>query len=135
MYLIVAGSTETVRALVVDEFLNNHEDWRHLALEDIQDVELEEHEDVIGFQETFMTMVACDCARQARAEGNHVIITCPDLDMLHNVYDELDDVIKSVFVQSAGEEVQDFDLVIDGSESSMTAICKQLEELIEATPA
>ena len=64
MFLLLAGSTEMARALIVDEFLGEHSDWRHLALEDIADAEMDtgdmEGEDIFGFQMAFMTMVACE---------------------------------------------------------------------------
>lgn len=126
------------RTLIVDEFLGNHSDWRHLALEDIQDAELAEatgeDEDIFGFQMAFMTMVACECAKEARAEGHHIIITCPESDMLEGVYSEIDESIISVFL-GAKEDADGFDHVVNSSESSMIQVCRVLEEIIQATPA
>ena len=141
MFLLLAGSTEMARALIVDEFLGAHDDWRHLALEDIQDVEVEgaeeldmEDEDVFGFQQAFMTMVACECAKEAQQAGNHVIITCPESDMIEGVYHEIDDDIISVYLGTP-EEADGFDHVIDSAEKSMVEVCKKLEDIIQAMPA
>ena len=127
------------RALIVDEFLGKHDDWRHLALEDIQDVELDiDHgindEDVFGFQQAFMTMVACECAKEARQAGHHVLITCPDSEMLEGVYGEIDDKIISIYL-GPEEESDGFDHVIDSNDASMIEVCKKLNEIIQAMPA
>lgn len=141
MFLLLAGSTEMARALIVDEFLGAHEDWRHLALEDIQDVEVDgadeldmEDDDVFGFQQAFMTMVACECAKEAQSAGHHVIITCPESEMLEGVYHEIDDTIISVYLGPA-DESDGFDHVIDSAEQSMVEVCKKLNEIIQAMPA
>ena len=104
------------RALIVDEFLSAHDDWRHLALEDIQEVEMEEaeEEDVFGFQRAFMTMVACECAKEAKHAGHHVIITCPESEMIADVYHEIDDRIISIYL-GPQEEADGFEHVIDSS--------------------
>mgnify|MGYP006915944066 CR=1 FL=1 len=141
MFLLLAGSTEMARALIVDEFLGNHDDWRHLALEDIQeqDIEMEEgmemnEEDVFGFQMAFMTMVACECAKEARAKGHRILITCPETEMLEGIYNEIEEPIVSVFLGLEGE-ADGFDHVINSSEKSMVEVCKFLNDIIQATPA
>lgn len=127
------------RALIVDEFLGAHDDWRHLALEDIQDQEFEEEEDmsdddIFGFQMAFMTMVACECAKEARKQGHRIIITCPESDMLEGIYHEIEEPIISVFL-GVEEDADGFDHVINGSEKSMVEVCTFLNEIIQSTPA
>ena len=134
MFLLLAGSTEMARALIADEFLGEHDDWRHLALEDIQDVTIDEEEDVLGFQQAFMTMVACECAKEAQQEGNHVLITCPESEMIESVYSEIEQPIISVYLGPA-EEADGFDHVIASSDASMLEVCTKLNEIIQATPA
>ena len=140
MFLLLAGSTEMARALIVDEFLGGHSDWRHLALEDIQDVEVEtpdddmDEEDIFNFQKMFMTMIACECAKEARGEGHNVIITCPESEMLEGVYSEIDEPIISVFLGDA-EDADGFDHVINSAEKSMVEICGVLSDIIQAQPA
>lgn len=137
MFLLLAGSSEMARALIVDEFLGSNSDWRHLALEDIQDVEMDEDmedEDIFNFQMTFMTMVACECAKEARQAGHHILITCPESEMLEGVYSEIDEPIISVFLGSE-EDADGFDHVIDSSSKSMVEISKILDEIIQAQPA
>jgi DNA polymerase I-like protein with 3'-5' exonuclease and polymerase domains len=139
MFLLLAGSTEMARALIVDEFLENHDDWRHLALEDIQDQEIEgaddmEDEDVFGFQMAFMTMVACECAKEAHEKGHRILITCPESEMLEGIYSEIEDPIISVFL-GIENDADGFDHVINSSEKSMVEVCKQLNQIIQATPA
>ncbi len=140
MFLLVAGSTEMARALIVDEFLCAHKDWQHLALEDIQDVEVESDEgtldedDIFDFQQSFMTMIACECAKEARKAGNNVIITCPDSAMIEGVYSEIEEPIISVYLGSH-DEAADFDHVIDSTSKSMVEVCGTLDEIIQAMPA
>lgn len=137
MFLLLAGSTEMARALIVDEFLGSHEDWRHLALEDIQEVEMDENiedEDVFGFQMAFMTMVACECAKEARESGHRVIITCPESEMIEGVYSEIDEPIISVYL-GAPDEADGFDHVINSSDTSMVEVCQKLDDIIQAMPA
>ena len=135
MFLLLAGSSEMARALIVDEFLTHHDDWRHLALEDLADMESEEEiDDILGFQEMFMTMVACQCAMEAQAAGHHVVITVPESEMIASVYDEIDEKIVSVYL-GAADEADGFDHVIDGTTHSMNEICEELNSIIEVTPA
>ena len=129
------------RALIVDEFLGSHEDWRHLALEDIQDAEMEmedmediSEDDVFGFQKAFMTMVACECAKEARQSGHRIIITCPESEMIAGVYSEIEEPIVSVYL-GPEEEADGFDHVINSSDASMVEVCKKLEDIIQAMPA
>ncbi len=125
------------RALIVDEFLGVHEDWRHLALEDIQEMNEEagvDDDDIFNFQQIFMTMVACECAMEAREAGHHVIITCPESDMIEGVYSEITDSIISVYLGPA-EEADGFDHVVDSADSSMVEVSKKLDEIIQAQPA
>lgn len=139
MFLLLAGSTEMARALIVDEFLSSHNDWRHLALEDIQDQEFEGEEDmsdddIFGFQMAFMTMVACECAKEARQQGHRIIITCPESDMLEGIYHEIEEPIISVFLGKE-EDADGFDHIINSSEKSMVEVCTLLEDIIQAEPA
>lgn len=137
MFLLLAGSTETARALIVDEFLSAHEDWKHLALEDIQDVEADDsisEEDIFNFQMTFMTMVACECAKEARAEGSNVIITVPENEMLEGVYNEIGEEIISVYLGHP-DEADGFDHIINSGETSMVEVCSRLNDIIQAQPA
>ena len=123
------------RALIVDEFLGNHSDWRHLALEDIQnDGDTEMEDDVLGLQESFMTMVACECAKEEQAKGNHIIITCPSSDMIGGIYDEIHEPIISVYL-GPKEESDGFDHTIDSTSASMIDISKTLDRIIQIQPA
>ena len=137
MFLLLAGSTEMARALIVDEFLGAHDDWRHMALEDIQEVEQgddSEDEDIFDFQKSFMTMVACECAKEAREEGHNIIITCPESEMIEGVYSEIEEPIISVYLGDP-DEAADFDHVIDSTSKSMVEVCGHLDEIIQAMPA
>jgi len=135
MFLLLAGSTEMARALIVDEFLGGNNDWRHLALEDIQPTENTEgeEEDIFGIQTTFMTMVACECAKEAHDAGNHVIITCPENEMMEGIYSELDEPIVSVFL-GAKEDADGFNHIIDSASKSIVEIQQTLEDIIQTEP-
>ena len=121
------------RALIVDEFLTANDDWRHLALEDIQDPEVDEQmseEDIFNFQKMFMTMVACECAKEAREEGYRVVITCPESEMIEGVYSEIEEQIISVYL-GREEDADGFDHVIDSASKSMVEISKLLNDIIK----
>jgi len=130
MYLLLAGTSDTARAMIVDCFLGEHPDWKHLALEDINGES--DPADVLGMQQTFMTMVACQCAEEARKEGAHVIITCPDLDMINGVQSEIKDPIITVHIGMA-KGAQDFDHVIDAANKSVDDTCDMLSGIIKLT--
>jgi len=129
MLLLLAGSTDTVREMVVDSFLADHKDWKHLPLEDIRDPE--DEEDILGIRQTFMTMVACECAKEAHLEGYHIIITCPEVDMIENVYGEFSDKLTSVFL-GPKDWAEDFDHVIESGNKSARDICGALNEIVKA---
>lgn len=125
------------RTLIVDEFLDINSEWKHLALEDIDDPELngeEANEDIFDFQRTFMTMVACECAKEANEAGHHVIITCHESDLLPGVYSEIQDRIVSVYLGSS-EDSDGFDHVIDSGSKSMVEISQLLNDIIKPMPA
>lgn len=126
------------RTLIVDEFLDVNADWKHLALEDIEDPEMEGGEDmeddIFDFQRTFMTMVACECAKEASQAGHHVIITCHESDLLPGVYSEIQDRIVSVYLGTE-DDADGFDHVIDSSAKSMVEITQHLNDIIKAMPA
>ena len=132
MLLLLAGSTETAREMIVDEFLGQHKDWKHLPLEDIQDPE--DEDDVLGIRQTFMTMVACECAKEAQIQGYHIIITCPEEEMIADVYGEFSDKVTSVYLGKENE-CDGFDHVVDSGSKAAHTVCDDLNKIIEATPA
>ncbi len=131
--LLVAGSTETARQMITDEFLSEHADWRHLALEDIMNEEVEEEDD-LGMQEAFMMMVACQCAKDELEKGNHVIITCPTSEMIGGVFQEFESLPTTVYLGTE-DEADGFDHIIDASEKSMSDVSKFLNQIIQGQPA
>ena len=129
MVLLLSGATEITRGLIVDAFLANHPDWRHLALEDLNTPE--DQEDVIGMGAFFALLVACECAKEALKEGYDVVITCPSADMLPTVEESFPEELKSVYL---GKKVRalkkDYDHVIDTSRQSVDETCSVLHELV-----
>lgn len=133
MLLLIAGSTDTARQMIADEFLGEHADWRHLALEDIYEPDAEEDDD-FGFQQTFMTMVACECAKDSMKEGHHVIITVPVSEMIGTVFQEFEETPQTIYLGTE-DEADGFDHIIDASEKSMADVCGMLKKIIQSTPA
>jgi len=133
MLLLLAGSTETARQMITDEFLSEHADWRHLALEDIMDPEAEEEDD-FGMQQTFMTMIACECAKDVMKEGHHVIITCPTSEMIGGVFQEFDEAPTTIYI-GAPDEADGFDHMINASQKSMSDVSHFLSDIIQEQPA
>jgi|SRR3989338_1339682 len=128
MYLLLAGSSPTARALVTDTFLGGHPDWKHLALEDIFDEEPDE-EDVLGMKQTFMTMIACQCAKDARSAGAHIIITCPSPAMIDGVRGEIPEQIVTVHL-GAVRGADGFDHIIDTRRKSARQTSEALDGIL-----
>lgn len=129
----MAGSTETARAMIVDEFLGAHKDWKHLPLEDVQEALDQDEEDDLGFQQSFMTMVACECAKEAQKEGHHILVTCPTNEMIEAVFSEFPEKIMTVYLGQE-DEADGFDFIID-TKIPMNESCKLLDEIVQGAPA
>ncbi len=110
MYLLLVGSTDTARAVVTEAFLKGHPDWKHLALEDITEEEPDD-DDVLGMQQTFMVMVACQCAKDECEQGFSILITCPSTDLVDAVCGEIQEDIITVYLGNTGAK-GDFDYVL-----------------------
>ena len=129
MYLLITGSTETARALIADTFLEGHGDWKHLALEDIEEEDGADDEDILGMQMMFMTMVACQCAKDAREEGHSILITCPSPEMIDSVLAEIPERIVTVHLGDLSE-ADAFDYVIDTRRKSVEKTCRELDGIV-----
>ena len=136
MLLLIAGSNETARQLIVDTFLGDHDDWKHLALEDIE-VSMDKEaskEDVLGIQEAFMVMVACECAKEAQRDGHHVVITCPKSEMIESVFEHFPETPVTIYLGTPNE-ADGFDHIIDTRKSSSKDVSNFLSSLVGAMPA
>jgi len=129
MVLLLSGGTEISRGVIVDKFLADHPDWRHLALEDLDTTA--DKDDVIGMGAFFALLVACECAKEALKEGFNVVITCPSADMLDTVEESFPKELKSVYLGKKARTLKkDYDHVIDTSRQSVGETCSVLHELI-----
>ncbi len=129
MILLLSSASEPARALVADKVLDEHKDWRHLALED-----LEIPEDIEpGIGEMVSVLVACECAKEVHEEGLHVLITCPHLFMKETVEQEFPKQVVSVYLgkpeQPKNRKV--FQHILDSGEKSVGETYKYLKRLIE----
>jgi hypothetical protein len=131
MLLLIAGASDTARGLLAENFLGDHPSWKHLALEDIYDPEQAETDD---FQTAFNTIVACECVRDARREGEcPVLITCPSAAMLETVQEEFPTDLVCVRLGSEKEwEGHDFDHEVNAKKCSLKEIGGFLRKLAHA---
>ncbi|HLD32614.1 MAG TPA: hypothetical protein VJB10_03435 [Candidatus Peribacteraceae bacterium] len=129
MILLLSGASETARALVVDNVLDTHKDWRHLALEDLREEDTWNNEE-IGMEEVFGVMIACDCAKDVQQEGCHIIITCPSVYLIETVRDAFPEKIVTVHMGEEGEGEETFSHVLNPKTHSLNDTCNFLEELI-----
>ncbi len=133
MLLLLAGATETARGLVAENFLGEHPDWKHLALEDIYDPNPAD-EAADEFQTAFNTIVACECVRDARkAEGCAVLITCPSPAMLETVQEEFPKDLVCIRLGTEREwEGHSFDHEVNAKKCSLKEIAGFLKKLAKA---
>lgn len=132
MILLLTGSTETARGLVVTKILDAHDDWRLLALEDLHE-DNESWDETVSQGEIFGTMIACACARESCAEGYSVVISCPNVGLVETVREALpDEKIISVHMDTEPGELDQFDYVIEGRKKSVNDTCRILEDIIAA---
>jgi hypothetical protein len=129
MVLLLCGATEMSRGVIVDQFLADHPDWRHLALEDLQ--ANEDPDDVIGMGAFFALLVACECAKDALKEGYNVVITCPAAEMIETVQQSFPKELKSVYLGKSARAAQRFDHMIDTRRQSVGETCSLLHGLIQ----
>jgi len=133
MLLLIAGATDTVRELLAATFLDDHPDWKHLALEDINVMDGESAE-VDAFQMSFNTIVACECVRDARKEAQcPVLITCPNPAMLETVQEEFPKELVCIRIGAGKEwDGMSFHHEVDPKRCSMKQIGSFLKKLAHA---
>lgn len=128
MVLLLSGGTAFSRGVIVDTFLSDHPDWRHLALEDLD--QTQDPDDIIGMGPFFALLVACECAKEALKEGYSVVITCPAAEMLDTVQESFPKDLTSVFLGRTKAKAA-YDRVIDTSRQSVGETCSVLHDLVE----
>ncbi|MDD5751267.1 MAG: hypothetical protein PHS73_01980 [Candidatus Peribacteraceae bacterium] len=128
MVLLLTGATEMSRGVIVDRFLTDHPDWRHLALEDLNTQE--DEDDVIGMGAFFALLIACECAKEALKEGYNVVITCPSADMIQTVEESFPKELKSVYLGRSQRAAERFDHTIDTRKQSVGETCSVLHKLV-----
>lgn len=129
MVLLLSGGTEMARGVIVDKFLADHPDWRHLALEDLDATQ--DPDDIIGMGPFFALLVACECAKEALKEGFNVVITCPKAEMLETVEESFPKETLSVYLSRGVRKVKgNYDEVIDTARQSVTDTCALLHDLV-----
>lgn len=125
--LLLAGTSETARMVLIDRLLSAYPEWQHLALEDLR--EDGDWQTELDMQDMFGAMVACDCAIEVYDQGKPVVVTCPHLDLLDTVCDALPDHMITIYM-GANAVGLDFDHQIDTTENSSNEIFDFLCTLI-----
>ena len=130
MIIALAGSTGTARELIVDSFLGNHADWRHLAIEDIIEDDAIDPEDGADMGQLFGVMVACEAAQGEVNEGYSVIITLPAHILIKTVLDQFEDAVCVSLGDPLSDTEELFEHIIDSSSQSVAATNEALEGII-----
>lgn len=130
MLLLIAGATDMTRELLAAMFLEEHPDWKHLALEDIYAND-GDSEEIDEFQMSFNTIIACECVRDVcKTEKCPVLITCPNPAMLETVQEEFPKELVCVRIGSDKEwNGQSFHHEVDGKRCSLKQIGGFLRKL------
>jgi len=131
MILLLSGASETARAVVVDKILDDHKDWKHLALEDLRE-DGEWVEEEIGMEEVFGTMIACDCAKDEQEGGFHIIISSPSVYLIETVRSAFNEQITTVHMGKEGDGDETFSHVLNPRSHSAKDTHVFLEKLIAA---
>lgn len=133
MLLLLAGATDTTRELLAATFLEEHPDWKHLALEDIYSDDGDTAE-IDEFQMSFNTIIACECVRDARKAAKcPVLITCPTPAMLETVQEEFPKELVCVRIGSEKEwDGQSFHHEVNTKKCSLKQIGGFLRKLAHA---
>lgn len=129
MYLLLVGSTDTARAIVTEAFLKGHPHWKHLALEDIYE-EGPDEDDILGMQQTFMVMVACQCAKDEHKQGFSILITCPSPEIVDAVCGEIQEDIITVYLGNTGERGS-FDYILKTRGKSVGETTEALNQIAQ----
>ena len=125
--LILSGSSEMARSIVVDKLLDDRKDLRHLALEDLREVG--EWEEDITMEDVFGTMIACDCAKDELDKGHPIVITCPSLYLINTVRESMPTEVITVHMGQNSDLDHDVDHIIEAT-CSANQTCSFLHEIL-----
>ena len=130
MILLLTGSSETARGLLMEKLLGGVQDWRHLSLEDLQ----EEKPDrtLLSFEEEFKILLACECAKEVHNEGLNIAVTCHEPHLLMMIQQAFPGDLTSVYLGAPEEQISTmFDHVINASNQSVNDAYKALRGVIK----
>jgi len=129
MILILAGASGTARELIVDAFLGDHPDWKHLALEDVIEDDAVDENDGPDMEQVFATVLACETAKDEAEQGHHIITTLPSPYLIETVLDQFEEAATAFLGKVPTDLADMFEHTIDGSQS-VPDTCGALEDVI-----
>lgn len=127
MILLLTGSSELVRTLLMEEFLEKFADWTHLSLEELE-TNFEKGEQTI-FGEELMVLLACECAREVMQAGLNVAITCSSSKYAKTIQEAIPQNLVSIYLGAKGRRGGSFDHTIDTGARSLRDAAALLEEI------
>lgn len=76
MIVLLAGAPEIARRMLAEKFVREHDDWKHLPLERVEQLTKMQQIDAED-GDPMLIQIACHCAREIGEQGNHVILSHP----------------------------------------------------------
>jgi hypothetical protein len=116
MVIFLTGATEGTRGIIVDRFLTDHAEWRHLELENFRP----ETVDTVS-PEFFALLIASEATKEAAKSGLHIILSADDASpqTLDTIRGEFLDPIVTVHLGSSLAALTAYDHVVDTATHSL----------------
>jgi hypothetical protein len=128
MVILLSGNSAMGRAAIAEKVTEMQPNWKHLALEVIQEMSSEESEE----KRLQHLEIVKRCVEELAKDDLHLILTMPysreHVEMLKSGLDG------SVAIHVGEGEEEGFDYVFDGSVSSMKDIATFIQHLIGTDP-
>lgn len=129
MILLISGATDIARTLLIEQWLNAHPVWRHIAVEELTGLPFLQavSEDE---QRRLSLSIACHCANEVAEEGVSVILShSAATDLLDLLKAEIECPLLTIHL-GAEEEAAGFDHAIPTLNRSASDVALHLERII-----
>ena len=129
MILLLSGATDIARALLIEQFLKVHPDWRHIDVEQLTGLPF--LKDASDEEQHKLSMsIACHCANEVSAEGVNVILShSVATDLLDLLKAEIEGPLTTIHLGAEGEAAG-FDHAIPTLNRSASDVALHLERII-----
>lgn len=126
MVILLDGSSQTARVTIAERAVEEHPEWKHLALEVMEEAVPE------GEDADFHLQLIKRCAEELEKSGLHLLLTMPST-ATHR--DLLAIALKPncITVHLGNNDDSDYDHVIDASTRSVNDVAELLHELMTSS--